>query len=725
VDRFKIPLFPAIFFFLLSFPLSTVQATEYYALRVAGSDCTLCHADPKTGSLDQVGAQFQEHGYRYPLTWNGVFFHFLGAFTLFLLLFGFYLRYRFWRRGKGEGKWSRLRERWKGLFIYVVGHRGVLRSPFPGISHLLLFWSFVTLSFSILIVLIQEYLSFPLLGIRFFGFKSYPYYRSILDLMGILGLIGTISLACRRYLGRPKELDNQRTDAISLLLLSFVFLTGFSLTGVRNQIYQSPWSQWAPVASLTGRILKFFFKEEASLKACFSALWRAHIFLSLTVLSYIPFSRIFHLFSSPLSIFFRNLDAKGALASIDLEASETYGVGRMEEFSRRNLLELDACMRCGRCQEACPAHLSQKHLNPKKVIQDLKHHMERSSKERDRLHLIGDVIVEEVIWECTTCRNCLEHCPVFIEPMVKLIDLRRNLVLHHGKIPRETHFAFRNLERKGNPWGFDPEKRMWWTKELGVKNVSPGEKVDILFWVGCYGSYDDRNIKVATSLIHILNRAGLDFGVLGTSEWCCGIDLRRMGSEYLFQVNVEKNMNRLRQVKFQKILTTCPHCFNTLKNEYPQFGANFEVIHYTTLLEELIQSGKIAMTYGDRVRKITYHDSCYLGRYNDGYEPPRKILTTIPDVTLIEMERSREKSFCCGGGGCHMWMEEKAGRRINETRVKQAESTGAEILATVCPLCMISLDSAVRVLNLDRRIRVMDILELVEERVKSGENGDC
>jgi Fe-S oxidoreductase len=344
--------------------------------------------------------------------------------------------------------------------------------------------------------------------------------------------------------------------------------------------------------------------------------------------------------------------------------------------------------------------------------------MERPLKERDRFHLVGDVVAEEAIWECTTCRNCLEHCPVFIEPMVKLIDLRRNLVLHRGKIPRETHFAFRNLERKGNPWGFDPEKRMWWTKELGVKEVSPGEKVDILFWVGCYGSYDDRNIKVATSLIRILNRAGLDFGVLGASEWCCGIDLRRMGSEYLFQVNVEKNVNRLQQVKFQKILTTCPHCFNTLKNEYPQFGANFEVIHYTTLLEELIGSRKIALTPGDRTTNITYHDSCYLGRYNDGYEPPRRILRAISDLTLIEMERSRKKSFCCGGGGCHMWMEEKAGIRINETRVRQAERTGAEILATVCPLCMISLDSAVKVLNFDGRIQVMDILELVSDRIK-------
>ena len=720
MNQFKIPLFPGIFFlsFLLFLPPPTVQATEYYALRLAGSDCTLCHTDPKTGSLNRVGTLFQEEGYRYPLTWKGVFVYFLGALTLFLVLYGFYLRYRLWRRGKGEGKWSRLRERWKGLFVYVLGHRGILRNLFPGISHLLLFWSFLLLSLSILVVLIQEYLSFPFLGMRFFDSKTYPFYRLTLDFLGIIGSIGTICLAGRRYIERPKELDNQRTDAISLSLLFFVFLTGFSLTGVRNQIYQSSWSQWAPMASLAGRILKHFFGEESGLKICFSTLWWVHVFLSLIVLSYIPFSRILHLFSSSLSIFYRNLEAKGALASIDLETSETYGVGRIEEFSRRNLLELDACMRCGRCQEACPAHLTQKHLNPKKVIQDLKRHMERPLKERDRFHLVGDVVAEDVIWECTTCRNCLEHCPVFIEPMVKLIDLRRNLVLHRGKIPRETHFAFRNLERKGNPWGFDPEKRMWWTKELGVKEVRPGEKVDILFWVGCYGSYDDRNIKVATSLIRILNRAGLDFGVLGASEWCCGIDLRRMGSEYLFQVNVEKNVNRLQQVKFQKILTTCPHCFNTLKNEYPQFGANFEVIHYTTLLEELIGSRKIAMAPGDRTTKITYHDSCYLGRYNDGYEPPRRILRAMLDLTLVEMERSRKKSFCCGGGGCHMWMEEKAGIRINETRVKQAERTGAEILATVCPLCMISLDSAVKVLNLDERIRVLDILELVEERVK-------
>ena len=406
------------------------------------------------------------------------------------------------------------------------------------------------------------------------------------------------------------------------------------------------------------------------------------------------------------------------MPKIDLDASETYGVGRIKEFTWNHLLELDACTRCGRCQETCPAHLSQKALNPKKVIQNLKRYMEISSQGKEDFPLIGGVVTEEEIWDCTTCRNCLEHCPVFIEPMAKLMEFRRNLVLHHGKIPKETHFAFRNIERKGNPWGFDPEKRMWWIKELGVRELSSGAKVDILFWVGCYGSYDDRNIEVATSLVHILNRAGVDFGVLGSTEWCCGSDLRRMGSEYLFQVNMKKNIDQLEQVKFQKILTTCPHCFNTLKNEYIQFGVQWDVIHYTAFLDELIRKGKVPIHRKEKETKITFHDSCYLGRYNDGYEPPRRILGAMPDLLLWEMKRSREKGFCCGGGGCHMWMEERTGRRINQMRVEEAEKTGAEILATVCPLCLISLDSAIKVLNFDDRIRVMDILELVRERMK-------
>jgi len=695
----------------------SIHGTEYYAFRLSGSDCVLCHIDPKSGTLTRTGTLFQEGGYIYPSSWEQAFFWVLGGLTFLLVFHGVYRRYRLWRLGRSDVRWDRLRERGKGLFLYVLAHGTVLRSLFPGVSHLLLFWSILVLAIAVGVVLFQEYLMLPLLSLRVISPKIYPWFRLLLDFFGVMGLIGTILLTYRRYIQGPRELDHQRTDALSLGFLVFIFITGFGLTGIRNQLYRSSWSPWAPSASIMASILTAFVKGEGRLEIWFSALWWAHIFLSLSFLAYLPFSRLLHLFSAPLSIFFRDMNPKGTLPAIDLESSEVYGAGKIEEFTWKHLLELDACTRCGRCQESCPAYLTQKHLNPKRVVQNLKKHMESLPAARKEVQLIKEVVTENEIWECTTCRNCLEHCPVFIEPMVKLIELRRNLVLHHGKIPRETFFAFRNIERKGNPWGFDPEKRMGWTKELGVREVSPGDEVDILFWVGCYDSYDDRNIRVGTSLVNILNRAGLDFGVLGNGEWCCGTDLRRMGSEYQFQLTVERNADLLRQVKFRRILTTCPHCFNTLKNEYPQFGATFDVIHYTTLVDDLIQQGKIETREQGRSRRITYHDSCYLGRYNGGFDPPRKILSSLSDFTLVEMDRNREKAFCCGGGGCHMWMEERTGRRINETRVAEAARTGAEIIATVCPLCMISLDSAIKVLNLDERIQVMDILELVNERL--------
>jgi Fe-S oxidoreductase/nitrate reductase gamma subunit len=667
--------------------------------------------------LNQTGVLFQEEGYRYPLTGKGIFLYFLWGLPLLFIIFGFYRRYRLWLLGKGTGGWGRWKERLKNLVIDGLGHRTILRDPFPGMSHLLLFGSLILLGLATVTIIIHEYFFQGLLETRVIDSVTYPYLRLLLDLSGGVGWAATILLTYRRYLQKPKALDNQRTDAISLAVLFLLFFTGFSVTGIRNYLYQSPWSSWAPIASFLSLIWIKVIQEGNTLGIILTILWWTHLLLSFSLFSYVSYSRLLHLYASPLNIFFRNLEPKGALSKIDLEASETYGVARIEEFTWKHLLELDACTRCGRCQETCPAHLSGKALNPKRVVQNLKHHLEAIPQKIGKREIIQEVVTEEEIWDCTTCRNCLEHCPVFIEPMMKLMEFRRNLVLNHGRIPRETHFAFRNIERKGNPWGFDLGKRMWWTKDLGVRQISPGEEVDLLFWVGCYGSYDDRNIDVATSLIQLLNRAGADFGVLGSQEWCCGIDLRRMGNEYLFQVNVKKNIDVVQQVKFRRILTTCPHCFNTLKNEYSQFGVRWEVIHSTAFLDELIQQEKVEFRSERKRIPVTLHDSCYLGRYNDGYEPPRRILGTLSDLILSEMKRSREKGFCCGGGGCHMWMEERTGRRINQMRVEEAERTGAEILVTLCPLCLISLDSALRVLNLDERMKVMDILELAAERL--------
>ena len=324
MDRFKFPLFLTIF--VLSFlplpPSSNIYATEYYAFRSGGSDCTLCHTDPKTGSLNQIGASFQRNGYRYPFTWEEMLLYLLSGLTLFLMVFGFYRRFRLWHLGRSEGKWNQWKERWKGAVLYVFGHRTTLRSLFPGISHLLLFGSLFILSLTVTTILIQEYLYFPLWRTRFVDSKTYPFLRLILDLFGMAGCAGTILLTFRRYIQRPRELDHQWTDAISLALLFLIFLTGFLLTGIRNQLYQSAWSQWAPVASATASIFREFVVEQSGLKISFSIIWWTHLFLSFTFLSYIPFSRLFHLLSSPLNIFFRNLEAKGALPFLDLEIQE-------------------------------------------------------------------------------------------------------------------------------------------------------------------------------------------------------------------------------------------------------------------------------------------------------------------------------------------------------------------------------------------------------------------
>ncbi len=707
-----------LFLFLILIPSSSIYATEYQAFRMAGSDCTLCHDDPTTGSLNDTGIQFEEDGYRYPLTGKQVLFYFLGGFTLFVIIFGFYRHYRLWHLGGAKKEWGRLKERWKGLFANVCGHGTILKSIFPGLSHLLLFWSFLILCLALVIILLQEYVVFPLWKQRLIDFNVYPYFRLILDISGMAGLIGTILLAYRRYIQRPKELDNQPTDAISLLLLFFVFLTGFLLTGIRNQLYESAWSQWAPMASTVAWVLKIFIKEDNVLKICFHIFWWAHPLLALGLFVYIPFSRLFHIFSSPLNIFFRNLEPKGVPPMLAIRASETYGAGRIEDFTWNHLLELDACTRCGRCQENCPALLSEKHLNPKRVVQNMKRHMEVAFGREHDLHLIGGAVTEEEVWECTTCLNCLEHCPVCIEPMGRILELRRYSVLTESKFPSEYKQIFKNLEIFGDPKGKGKITREAWASNLNINKIYETDNnshIDVLFWAGCMGAtYDERSKNTTIAATRVLETAGVSFGILGKEEICCGDPARRMGNEYLFQKLAKKNVEMFNKYGVKKLVTHCPHCFNVFKKEYSALGADFEVLDFFELIKTLFNQGNLKVK-SEVDDSFTYHDPCYLGRYNSIYEEPREILRSFLGVNIIEMGRIKDRSFCCGAGGGNIWRGVLTGKRMEGLRVEEAVKTKAQGIITACPYCDIMFNSAIRQEGLEYSFKLVNLIELVKQ----------
>ena len=439
-------------------------------------------------------------------------------------------------------------------------------------------------------------------------------------------------------------------------------------------------------------------------------------------------NRLWHIIIDPINVFFRDLGPRGALAPIDIEAAETFGASKIEDLTWKHLMDLDACTRCGRCQDNCPAYLSSKPLSPKKVIQDLKSHLlkrapillksksdgEASNPGTETRAMIGEVIAEDEIWNCTTCYACQEVCPVYIEPMVKLVEMRRNLVLEQASIPETGEGALRNIEDRGHPWRGTTLTRTAWAEGLDVKILSEDSDVEILFWVGCTEALEERSTKVAQAIAKVLKQAGVNFGILGVEESCCGDPARRMGNEYLFQMQVEKNIELLKKYNVKRIVTGCPHCYNTLRHEYPQFGGNFEVIHHTEFIANLLKEGKLRIIKGSS-GIVTYHDSCYLGRYNDIYEPPRQIMSNMPDITLVEMERNRERGFCCGAGGGHLWLEEqKVGQRINVMRTEQALDTKAQIVATACPYCLQMFEDGIRTKAAEESLKVMDVAELVE-----------
>ncbi len=648
----------------------------------------------------------------------------MGLLALFVLSF-WRQHYRLWRLGKNENRLDQAATRLRTLFAVTFAHIRFWKEFYPGTMHFLIFWGTLSIFLGKIVRL------FPyLVGLTNPPQPIFLYASLASEIGGLLVLIGGCLAVIRRYIIRPSRLETN-PDRTLIFIWGFVLLmTGYLIKGFRIDapgVNAPPdWLSWAPVSYLISRLILILPTEPLNELLIWHRIL-IHVIPALILFAYVIVSRspLQHLFLSPINIFFRSLKPRGTLDPIpNFEEAETFGVKEISEFTWKQLLDLEACTNCGRCQDVCPAHLSEKPLSPRRMTQNLKKHLWREApklistpaEQRQPEPIMGTSVSEDELWACTACMACEEACPVYIEQVSRNVELRRYLVLMETKFPSGLKLVLKNLTNSQNPWGMSRVLRAEWAKSLGAGILSKGSERGILFWVGCAGSFDDRNIEVAISLVSVLKSIGVAFWILGTEERCCGDPARRTGNEYLFQTLAQANIEIFQKYGVKQIITMCPHCFHTLKNEYPQFGGKFQVFHYTQFLAELLSKGKLKFT--KPINKIvTYHDSCYLGRGNKIYEAPRKILRSIPGLKLVEMGRHGKRSFCCGAGGGRMWMEENIGRRINQMRTNQALETKAVWVGTACPYCLAMLRDGIKEIGREETLAVFDLCEFVEQSI--------
>jgi Fe-S oxidoreductase/nitrate reductase gamma subunit len=659
------------------------------------------------------------------LYWN-ISFHWLlypllaGALGVFT--YGFYQRWRLWMQG---GRSAHRQRFWAGVgdvATYGFGHRRTAGKLYPGVMHLFIFWGSLLLFFATVVVALEADLGAPV-----FKGDLYLFVKASANGFGLLVLVGLAMAAWRRYVVRPASLDNRADDGIALGLLAVILLTGFAIEGARMAAVADPWGRWGFVGYwLSGWFAAAF--GPSGLLVFHRILWWFHLALVLGLIAYLPYSKLLHVLLAPTNLFVRPGGPMGVLATIDFEDdnTESYGVGRLSDLPRKTLFGTDVCLRCGRCRDACPATASGKHLDPKAALQELRVLMEASGQSAPGRALIGDVISEADIWSCTTCRACEAACPVFVGHADKTLEMRRHLVLMEGRFPSQARLVFRNMEVNGNPLGESALIRGDLLRKLGVPTIWENSHAEILYWPGCAGSLETRNQKVTTALVKLMNAAGVSLATLGNEEKCCGEAARRLGNEYLYQTLARGNIEVLNGYEVKRIVTQCPHCFNTLKHEYPQLGGEFEVLHHTEFLSELVDSGRLKLAQGGDGgqtgaagqartgrQRVTYHDSCYLGRYNGIFDSPRSLLRDS-GYELIELPRTRSKAFCCGAGGGRMWLEEDEGDRINLIRTDEVLGVGPDIAAVACPYCLTMLKDGVDDREAAGRVRVLDLAEVLQ-----------
>ncbi len=665
-------------------------------------------------------------------------------------------------KARPEDRTDHMGDRVSEFFQVVLGQSTVLRDPIPGLAHFFTFWGFIIIQFGLLNLILGAFNgSLPLLG-------DNRIFAIVLDVFVVLVLVSLIAFAILRGIVRPKQLSSSLHGPWDgFIILGLIFLVILTLALVEGFEYAaSHGAAWTPIGALFG---PWFSRAGTAFSIdAYRFFWWSHILVVLSFLVYLPRSKHLHLMATPFNVFFRNYKPQGALPLLEnLEEREDYGVSKAEQFTWKDLLDGYACTECGRCNTVCPASNTGKPLFPKEIILGIKeslfarsdeivgensiyHKLEfagikadKTQKEQEDHHepMIGGIISQEALWSCTTCMACMEVCPVDIEHVPKIVDMRRSLVMEESDFPSEVTSLFNNIERNGNPWEISSDKRAEWAAGLDIPLMVENPDADVLYWVGCMGSFDRRNQQVATSVAKILKAANVNFAILGPEESCTGDPARRIGNEYLWQMQAQQNIETLnnygfnatpqdpsasapdnvgtrfsasvRGEKHRTIITACPHCFNTIKNEYPQLGGNYEVVHHTVFIDSLLAEGKLKLPEGFDQRKLTYHDPCYIGRYNGVYDQPRRTLNVLNSNGVTEMRRNRNKSFCCGGGGGRVWMEEKIGKRVNQARVNEALETNAEVLAAACPFCITMFEDGVKGVEAEEKMQIEDIAEII------------
>ncbi|WML52286.1 (Fe-S)-binding protein [Neobacillus sp. PS3-12] len=675
------------------------------------------------------------------------------GYALYLFFQIVYSRYLFVKLGKKPDFELNLKERINSVLVNGFGQRKLFKDKKSGLMHFILFYGFFIIQIGLIEIIIKGFIK----GFEFPFGAVHKYFSFMQEWTTFLMLCAMLYAFYRRYIEKLKRLQLKRDVKAAVVIIALITLTVSILLTLGFEtvmLGREPNFVFRPFSSMVAVVFSGIGTTAATV--LFYVFWWVHLLTVLSFMVFVPQSKQAHELFALFNLFFKKVGPVGKLRKIDFEDEEVeeFGVGKIENFTQQQLIDLYACAECGRCTNMCPASGTGKSLSPMELIIKMRNHLtdkgaaitSRSpwmpvfafkNARANQLalqggmdaysevaatvempNLIGDVITENELWACTTCRNCEDQCPVMNEHVDKIIDMRRFLVMTQGEMPAEASRYFNNIERQGNPWGTNRNERIKWREGMEdiIKTVDEAPEFDLLFWVGSMGSYDIRSQRIARSFARLMHKAGVKFAILGNEEMNSGDTSRRMGNEYLFQELCTQNIETFQKYGVRKIVTTDPHAFNTFKNEYPEFGLEAEVVHHTQLLADLLKEGRLKPT--KRVEeKVAYHDSCYIGRYNDIYESPREILRAIPGIELLEMERNRQNALCCGAGGGRMWMEEREGTRVNIARTEMALQVNPTVIGSNCPYCLTMLTDGTKAKEVEEQVQTLDIAEIIEKSV--------